>query len=667
MPDLDDYKNISMEELGRSLLSQKAAGDKRRRRRGRKDERINKILAVLLGAQAIFKTALNDRILEGDELELVQKMSDAKAVTEMQTLANVYSGLDEKFLMADNAWELYQDYDNNSAQVNIFREGAVNALTGIIQKQNPNLIKDLEDMNLLNLEMRGVVDEHMAEYFFKQLTEKEAIGMGNKEWAGKTRAQVITTGAMDYFGTDAETAISQMFGIDNSKLQGNRLQNKLLTERNLKGSANLPGILSSVFKGERTIFGKRDPLEQEAIKEILEVADLDQFMAPKMKEIMLDLQAGVDARGLDRARTNQYAMNRDLTEGKFNRLSAQVIQEQERLLSSGSPAEIQRLNKRVLVNGVETSLGEAHAARLRLLKMSHEIVFNGEGTAEDQVYAGEILAHTQAMIDQYEGRDQGARDRVMALIKTSSPNINFDTASQTDIWKSIYLFNIDSSWAARTPEDYVGWGVLKSKGGTEPGFGINILPGETGFISGELAIDEARPKAAIAKIRERRRSNLIPKNIDNVGVHLTSPISRINENGKPVYSEELMKLLKYADEESIDNVKIVISNFINDVQKRGYGEEGEQILETLLDDKTLSAVFSGKNTNDILNSYREGSFSLYDPIISVSGGLPFSGYPVARDTSAYTDYLEQTSLEEKFPQRDQTLDIPTITSLLDRE
>ena len=110
MPNLDDYKNLTMEALGGSLLSQKAASAKRRRKSGKRDEKINKIIAVLLGTQAIFKTALKDRILEGDDLDLVQKMSDSSAVTEMQALSQVYSGLDEEFLMADNAWELYEQF-----------------------------------------------------------------------------------------------------------------------------------------------------------------------------------------------------------------------------------------------------------------------------------------------------------------------------------------------------------------------------------------------------------------------------------------------------------------------------------------------------------------------------------------------------------------------------
>ena len=118
-----------------------------------------------------------------------------------------------------------------------------------------------------------------------------------------------------------------------------------------------------------------------------------------------------------------------------------------------------------------------------------------------------------------------------------------------------------------------------------------------------------------------------------------------------------------ADEESIDNVKIVISNFLNDIQKKGYGEEGEQMLATLLDDKKLSAVFAGQNTDEMLNAYREGSLSLYNPRINLFR---------ATDTSAYTDFLEESSMDEIFPKKVQPqYDIPTIISkypsLLDRE
>ena len=57
-----NYKNMSMEQLGSSLLGQKAAAGARRRRSSKRNEKIQKILAVLLGGQAIFQNAVKDRM-----------------------------------------------------------------------------------------------------------------------------------------------------------------------------------------------------------------------------------------------------------------------------------------------------------------------------------------------------------------------------------------------------------------------------------------------------------------------------------------------------------------------------------------------------------------------------------------------------------------------------
>ena len=653
MPNLDNYKNLTMEALGGSLLSQKAASDKRRRRSGKRDEKINKIIAVLLGTQAIFKTALKDRILEGDELELVQKMSDSSAATEMMALSQVYGGLKEEFLMSPNALELYKDYDKNSEQVNIFREGAANALTALIEKQNPELIKELRAMKQLNIKMYGLVDQYMAPYFFGKLSKADAEGLGNKEWAGKTRAQIITTGAKDYFGVDAETAISQMFGIDINKLQGTRLQNKLLKERQLKGQAGIIDFAKSIFNREPAIFSKRDPLEQEGIKKVLEATDMDKFINSQMKEIMVNLRKNINTR--DQASVDSFAMGRDDT-GKYKEVSKRVIQKQIERLRSGDAEYIRRLNTPIkLQNGQEVTLGEAKEAQIRLLQMMHQITFEGASTSDiDNRYAFKNLQNVEGMLIAYQGRDAGVTNKINELIKVADPTFNPDDYTEMELREAIWLVNADLGFATKTPEDYRGWGWTKGRGGTK-----KILPGEIGFKAGELAIDRPRPAALRASIREERSSNLIPKNIDTSSFYLSSPIKNINTDGKPVYSEELIRLLEYADKESIDDIKIVFSNYLNDIQDRGYGEEGEQILATLLDDKKLSAVFAGQNTDEMLNSYREGSLSLYNPKINLFH---------ATDTSAYTDFLEESSKDEIFPEKIQPqYDIPTITSLLDRE
>ena len=63
MPDLNNYKNMSMEDLGKSLLSQQASSRAKSRRRSRKKEKISKAMAILLGGQAMFNKAIADRSL----------------------------------------------------------------------------------------------------------------------------------------------------------------------------------------------------------------------------------------------------------------------------------------------------------------------------------------------------------------------------------------------------------------------------------------------------------------------------------------------------------------------------------------------------------------------------------------------------------------------------
>ena len=69
---------------------------------------------------------------------------------------------------------------------------------------------------------------------------------------------------------------------------------------------------------------------------------------------------------------------------------------------------------------------------------------------------------------------------------------------------------------------------------------------------------------------------------------------------------------------------------------------------------------------DLLDSYRSGKFSLYQPVTtSAVLGMPYTSIT---DTSAYEDFTKETPLDEIYPERkiDQ-YDIPQITSLLDRE
>ena len=107
MPDLENYKNMSMESLGKSLLGQQAASRSSRRRKSRKKENISKALAILLGGQAIFNRAVQDRSKELDSFNTIMARKNKKFVAEMKIVGNVLDGIPVNKIASINAYEQY--------------------------------------------------------------------------------------------------------------------------------------------------------------------------------------------------------------------------------------------------------------------------------------------------------------------------------------------------------------------------------------------------------------------------------------------------------------------------------------------------------------------------------------------------------------------------------
>ena len=58
---MSNYKNMSMEDLGGALMARQTANRKRARRSQKREDRVMKILAVLLGGQAVFQETVKKR------------------------------------------------------------------------------------------------------------------------------------------------------------------------------------------------------------------------------------------------------------------------------------------------------------------------------------------------------------------------------------------------------------------------------------------------------------------------------------------------------------------------------------------------------------------------------------------------------------------------------
>ena len=80
---MSNYSSMPIGELGTALLSRQAGQRSKSRSRRRRAEKVNNILAVLLGGQAVFNKMASQRVKELESLNTVNKYKDAKLVKKM--------------------------------------------------------------------------------------------------------------------------------------------------------------------------------------------------------------------------------------------------------------------------------------------------------------------------------------------------------------------------------------------------------------------------------------------------------------------------------------------------------------------------------------------------------------------------------------------------------
>ena len=99
---VDSYKDMSVSELGSSLLQRKGEIASKQRKRDRKDMRIQQALGVLLAGQGLMKNAFKRRqkeLANQQTLDLLTVDNDTKQIQNLSTIYNYapegYTSLEE--------------------------------------------------------------------------------------------------------------------------------------------------------------------------------------------------------------------------------------------------------------------------------------------------------------------------------------------------------------------------------------------------------------------------------------------------------------------------------------------------------------------------------------------------------------------------------------------
>lgn len=128
---VNSYKDMSVSELGGSLLQRKGEIADKQRKRDKKDMRIQQALGVLLAGQGLMKNAFKRRqkeLANQQTLDLLTAESDSKQIQNLSTIYNYtpvgYNSLEEftkeinpetgkVYTVQENSDRFFRNLDNN--------------------------------------------------------------------------------------------------------------------------------------------------------------------------------------------------------------------------------------------------------------------------------------------------------------------------------------------------------------------------------------------------------------------------------------------------------------------------------------------------------------------------------------------------------------------------
>ena len=334
---INSLPNMSMEDLGSSLLARQSQQRAVARRNAKKDEKMQKVLAVLLGGQAIFQKTLANRLDELDDAKIIEKLNDEKMISVANQTARIFSGLPADFLQSDDAWD---QYNNNKEYSDLFYSGISPIIADAYKK---GVSEEAYNLAETGGQLSQILEERtksVAKNFFEKIGDKPTL------------AQAFFTGAEDLFkdrSLGKDEIMQNMLGLDTSTLELIRAKNVAGKERDLRGQSGWLNIVPlfkdvgrRIFKSDESdtapgFFSKRDPTAIDflpaTLKEAINNINLDEFIVPDYSQAMHDFNAGINWLNVG---LNNTVLNSTAADGQIALTLDRIIDKHQRAIAANS-------------------------------------------------------------------------------------------------------------------------------------------------------------------------------------------------------------------------------------------------------------------------------------------------------------------------------------------
>jgi len=175
---LDDYSNMSIDELGSSLLQKKEDDERRAAKKSRKNERIQQALGVLLMGQGIMKNQYKKRVKELDDMHKFQIMDNESQAKELAMHSQLTGKIGNKW--EDKGGDLESRFNSfeSSADYSGFAQEARPYIDQKIKALSPQDYADLYGTATYENAVR-LATKQFAENYLK--TDKDGVSYYKKQ------------------------------------------------------------------------------------------------------------------------------------------------------------------------------------------------------------------------------------------------------------------------------------------------------------------------------------------------------------------------------------------------------------------------------------------------------------------------------------------------------
>lgn len=239
---ISNYKSMSMGDLANNLLSRQDRISKANKRTAHRADKVNKILGVLLGTQAVFNKNAQARLAEIDAGNLVLGKKNEKLLDELQIVGRTLKEIPVEMI---NSATAYQDFLKDRKVQTDSRNNLYNIISNQLKEQDPDgweaAGKDL------TRQVHLIHDTIVMKHFLEVKDGK------------RSPAQILLEKGVEFFegDKDAKDVFEELYAFRMSDIEDRQNQRVSRAKKNIRNKSSIlgiPSLIKGMFNGDESVF-----------------------------------------------------------------------------------------------------------------------------------------------------------------------------------------------------------------------------------------------------------------------------------------------------------------------------------------------------------------------------------------------------------------------------